>query len=71
MLLRSSVGTAISNHRIVSCLDDQVTFTWTPSGTRTAKRRTLLPVEFLQLFGPSGFIVGRDPVRRSRSRWQF
>jgi len=31
-------------------------------------RRDSLEDVFL---GPSGFIVGRDPVRRSRSRWQF
>lgn len=42
--------TAISNHRIVSCLDGQVTYTYTPSGTKTEKRRTLPAVEFLKLF---------------------
>lgn len=51
--------TAISNHRIVSCLDDQVTFTYTPSGTRTTKERTLPAVEFLDRFlqhvVPAGF----------------
>jgi len=51
--------TAISNNRIVSCLDDQVTYTWTPSGTRTTKRRTLPAVEFLDRFlqhvVPAGF----------------
>ena len=51
--------TAISNNRIVSCLDDQVTYTWTPSGTRTTKRRTLSAVKFLDRFlqhmVPAGF----------------
>ena len=51
--------TAISNHRIVSCLDAQVTYTYTPSGTRETKRRTLPAVEFLQRFlqhvVPKGF----------------
>lgn len=42
--------TAISNHRIVSCLNGQVTYTYTPSKTKTQKRRTLPAAKFLKLF---------------------
>jgi hypothetical protein len=52
---------AISNHRLVSFLDDQVTFRWRDSAHKNKKRLLTLPVEeFLRRFLlhvlPRGFV---------------
>ena len=68
---------AISNHRLVSCLDDKVTFRWRDSAHNNKKRLLTLPVnEFLRRFLlhvlPPGFVrIRHFGVLASRRRGEL
>jgi hypothetical protein len=72
---------AISDHRIISCDDGQVTFSYRRSGTNRWRRMTLVAVEFIRRFLqhvlPSGlqkvrhygFLGPQSPLSIEAVRW--